>query len=67
MHLHSQWKLILRKAWSVRFALLSAACSAIEVVLQKFAESDGTFATAAAVAAAVATVARIIAQPETFK
>lgn len=67
MKLVPEWKIVLRRAWSVRFALLSAVLSAIEVILQLYAESNGTFATGAAVAAAVAAMVRIVAQPDTFK
>lgn len=67
MRLVPRWKIVLRKAWSTRLALLSAGLSVAEVAIQRYAESDGTFAAAAAITAAAATVARIVAQPESMK
>ena len=60
------WSKLLRRAWSVRLALLSAALSAVEVALPIMAPSmpSGRFAIASAVVAFAAAVARLVAQPK---
>jgi hypothetical protein len=63
MKLIDEWGRVLRRAWSVRLALLSAALSAVEIGVQLWAPGQGGKAAAAAAAAALAAgVARIVAQ-----
>lgn len=59
------WRLILRKAWSVRLAVLAAAFSAAEVALPFFTPffPDRTMAVLAVLASTGAVIARIWAQP----
>lgn len=59
------WKRVARKAWSFKFALLSAALSAIEFALPYFAPEQPSrrFAAAAAALALAAAIARLVAQP----
>lgn len=59
------WKRILRRAWSLRLAVLSALLSSIEVILPMFVDSlpRNVFAVLAMLAAIAAGVARIVAQP----
>ena len=59
------WRLILRKAWSVRLAVLAAAFSAAEVALPFFTPffPPKTMAVLAALASTGAVIARIWAQP----
>lgn len=69
MKLLSDWKLIVRKAWSVRLALLSAVLSALEFVMQYLApdHASGAFALTAGVVSLAAAVARLVAQPKVWK
>ena len=67
MTLDQEWKLILRRAWSVRFMLLAAALTLSEVALQFLSPSDlhmtkMVFASLAGLASAAAFVARLVAQ-----
>ena len=59
------WRLILRKAWSVRLAVLAAAFSAAEVALPFFTPffPPKTMAVMAVLASTGAVIARIWAQP----
>lgn len=69
MKLLDNWLLILRRAWSVRLALLSALLGAVEIGVQFLAASQPTpyFAMAAALTSLAAAVARIVAQPKAFQ
>lgn len=59
------WKHVVRKAWSVRLALLAALLGAAEVGVQMFAAVRPTpwLAMASALCSLAASVARIVAQP----
>lgn len=69
MKLLSDWKRILRKAWSVRLALLSSVLSASEFAMQYLApeHASGAFALTAGVVSLAAAVARLVAQPKLWK
>lgn len=69
MKLLRDWAHICRRAWSVRFALLSAVLSAVEIGVQLMAASRPTpyFAIAAAVSSLAAGFARVVAQPKAFQ
>lgn len=64
MKLYSNWKTILRKAWSVRLMILAGLLSAMEVVLPLYIDSidRGTFAILSIIATGGAFVARLVAQ-----
>lgn len=63
MKLIDEWGRVLRRAWSVRLALLSALLSAVEIGVQLWAPGQGgKAAAAAAVVALAAGVARIVSQ-----
>lgn len=66
MNLASNWKQILKKAWSVRLMILAALLSGIEVVLPFFSDSipRGPFAVLSFLAVGGAFVARLVAQKE---
>lgn len=59
---------VLKRAWSVRLALLGAVFSAAEVALPHFAPflPDNVFAVLAGVASAGAIIARVVAQPKSL-
>ncbi len=61
----ADWKWLLRRAWSIRLAVLSALLSSVEVVLPLFVDvlPRNTFAVLAMLAAIAAGVARVVAQP----
>lgn len=65
MRVLSDWRWLLRRAWSVRLALLAAVLSAIEIFVQLLAATRPTpwFAMAAALTSLAAALARIVAQP----
>lgn len=64
MKLYDNWKEILRKAWSIRFMVLAAVLSGIEVILPFFNESipKNIFAALSFVCVSAAFVARLVAQ-----
>ena len=66
MVLHENWRLILKRAWSIRMMLLAGLLSGAEVVVPLFADSmpRGLFAVLSFASAAGALVARIVAQPK---
>lgn len=66
MKLHSNWKTILRKAWSVKFLALAGVLQGVEVALPLFADSipRGAFALLSFLSVAGAFVARIVAQKD---
>lgn len=66
MTLLTDWKKILKKAWSVRLVLLSGFLSGVEIVLPLYVDSlpRGIFATLSVFTAIAATLARIVAQPK---
>lgn len=66
MRLIPDWKIVLRSAWSIRFIVLSAIFTALEVALP-FLEgylpvSTGVFAALSGFSAAAAFVSRLVAQ-----
>lgn len=64
MRLRDDWRLILRRAWSVRLMVLAGVLSAAEMALPLFADDmpRGTFAALAALTITGAMIARIVAQ-----
>jgi hypothetical protein len=62
--LKSNWRDVLRYAWSVRFIALAAILSGVEIILPLFVDSfpRGIFAALCLVTTAAAFVARIVAQ-----
>jgi hypothetical protein len=66
MNLVHEWKWLARKAWSIRFAVLSALLSGCEVILPLFVDTmpRNVFAVLAMLAAIGAGVARVMAQPQ---
>lgn len=66
MKLITNWKRILKKAWSVRLLIVAALLSGIEVALPFFVDSlpRGPFAALSFLAVASAFVARLVAQKE---
>jgi membrane protein YdbS with pleckstrin-like domain len=63
------WAHIARRAWSVRFALLSALLGGAEIAVQFLAATHQTpyFAMGAALTSVLAAVSRIVAQPKAFQ
>ena len=59
------WRRVLRQAWSIRFSLLAACFTAVEVVLPFLGDilPRGLFVVLAFAASLGATVARLVAQP----
>lgn len=66
LRLIDNWKVTLKKAWSIRFMILAGILSGVEVVLPLFADSfpRGTFASLSGCAVAAAFVARLVAQKD---
>lgn len=66
MKLYENWREILRRAWSVRFMILAAVLSALEVALPFFEDHfpRGLFAGMSGACVAAAFVARLIAQKD---
>jgi len=64
MKLISNWKDVIRKAWSVRLMILAAVLSGVEVVLPFFSEAipRGIFAGVSGLVVAAAFAARFFAQ-----
>lgn len=64
MKLVSDWKRVLKRAWSIRLLLLAGIFSAVEVALPFFENSipTGIFAAASGLATGAAFVARLVAQ-----
>lgn len=62
----TDWRLVARKTWSVRLAVLSALLGAAEVGVQLFAAVRPTpyLAMAAALCSLAASIARVVAQPK---
>ncbi len=75
MNFIENWKEVLTKAWSVRFIVLAALLSGLEVALPTIQEHlavalvipHGVMAVLSAMVSAAALVARIKAQPEISK
>lgn len=68
MTLLDDWRRLVRRAWSVRLAVLAALLSAVEVALPFVApeRSSGWFALAALLVSLAAAYARIVAQPKSL-
>ena len=66
MKLLSDWKRIVKKAWSFRFMALAAALSGVEVALPYYAEQlpRGLFASLSGVVIVAAMIFRLVAQKE---
>lgn len=66
MRLDSNWKKIIRQAWSIRLLIVAAVLSGVEVALPFFADKfpQGPFAALSFVAVSGAFVARLVAQKE---
>ena len=64
MKLRSDWRLILRKAWSVRLIVLAALFSGLEVVVPLFDDAfpRNTFAVLSGITTAAALAARVMMQ-----
>ncbi len=64
MKLLTDWKRILKRAWSIRLLILAGVLSGIEVVLPFFSDAlpRGPFAVLSFLAVAAAFVARLVAQ-----
>lgn len=69
LRLHSDWKTILRRAWSIRLLILAGILSAAEVALPLLdgvlAVPRGIMAALSGVVTAGALVARVLVQKET--
>jgi hypothetical protein len=68
MRLVVDWPVLLRRAWSVRLAILSAGLSAVEFALPFLAPErpGGWFAGAAVLVSLAAAAARLVAQPKSL-
>lgn len=64
MKLYSNWKEIIRKAWSIRFIVISGLLSGCEVILPLFHEDipKNIFASLSLFFVTAAFIARIVAQ-----
>lgn len=62
--LKSDWKQILRKAWSVRLIVLAGLFSALEVIVPLFDDAfpRNTFAVLSGITTAAALIARVMMQ-----
>lgn len=71
MKLLPNWRDVLRKAWSIKFMVLAAIMSGVEVVMSILQPSNtlppGVFAALAGVVTSAALVARLLAQNEAEK
>lgn len=65
MELLPDWKNIVRKAWSIRLAIVAALFSGAEVVLPLFVDvlPRNLFASLSFIAVVGAAVARVVSQP----
>lgn len=64
MQLHTDWKIIITKAWSVRWMILAAVFSAAEVIAPLFSDviPRATFAVLSGLAVGGGVVARVMVQ-----
>lgn len=68
MSLYENWRDILKRAWSVRFIVLAAVLSGVEVALPSLQPlfstriPPGTFAAMSGIVSAAALFARVVAQ-----
>lgn len=66
MNLIPEWRRVLRRAWSVRLALLAAALGGVEIALPLFSDAvpRHVFLGLSVLVTMGAAVARIVAQPK---
>jgi hypothetical protein len=66
MKLYTNWKDIVKKAWSIKFIIIAGLLSASEVILPLFFDyfDRGTFALLSFVAVSGAFISRIVAQKD---
>ena len=67
LELVEDWGAVLRKAWSVKFSILSALLGGLEVavaIIQPVGIPNGVFAGLAGLTTTAAVVARVLAQKE---
>jgi hypothetical protein len=66
MKLYSNWKDIVKKAWSIKFIILAGLLSASEVILPLFFDyfDRGTFAVLSFIAVSGAFISRLVAQKD---
>jgi hypothetical protein len=66
MRLISDWKRVIKKAWSIRLMILAGLLSGAELILPLYADSipRGTFALLTMAAVTCAFIARLVAQQE---
>ena len=66
MRLTEDWRHVLKHAWSIRFIVLAALLSGVEVVLPMFDDTmpRGLFAVLTLLVTVAAAVARLIPQPK---
>ena len=66
MRLTEDWRHVLKHAWSIRFIVLAALLSGVEVVLPMFDDTmpRGVFAVLTLLVTVAAAVARLIPQPK---
>lgn len=63
MKIDPNWLLILRRAWSMRLAILSAISGAVSALLPLFDKSGSAFAALSTILAICAALSRIVVQP----
>jgi len=66
MTLHDNWTFLLRKSWSVRWAIIAGVLSGAEVILPMFVDSmpRAVFAVLSLCATGGAVIARLLVQPK---
>lgn len=66
MRLIEDWRHVLKHAWSIRFIVLAALLSGVEIVLPMFGDTmpRGLFAVLTLIVTVAAAVARLIPQPK---
>jgi hypothetical protein len=66
MNLISEWKHVLRHAWSFRFSVLSAINGLLEIVLPIYVDAlpRGIFAGLSVLSAGCGAIARVVDQPK---
>ena len=66
MRLTEDWRHVLKHAWSIRFIVLAALLSGVEIVLPMFDDTmpRGVFAVLTLVVSVAAAIARLVPQPK---
>ena len=66
MRLIEDWRHVLKHAWSIRFTVLAALLSGVEIVLPMFNDAlpRGVFAVLTLLVTVAAAVARLVPQPK---